>query len=70
MPDFAIFKTPDYDYLRRSHIVEPLTRFAPLDRVVILNKTNFGDIGVIEGTDGDLYTLRILERSQTLAEKV
>lgn len=70
VPDFVIFKTPEYDYLRKSVNIDPLTRFVPFDRVIILNKANFGDIGVIEGTEGDNYTLRILERSQALAEKI
>lgn len=70
VPDFAIFKTPEYDYLRKSKEVDQLKRFLPFDRVMILNRANFGDIGVIEGVEGDKYTLRILERSQVLTEKI
>lgn len=37
-----------------------MKRFGPFDRVLILNKANFGDIGVIEGVEGNEYAVRIV----------
>ena len=48
MPDFALFKAPNYDYIQKTRKYEQKELYKLKERVVILSQKYFGCVGTIE----------------------
>ncbi len=48
VPDFALFKAPNYDYIRKTKQIESKSQYKLKERVVILSQKYFGCVGTIE----------------------
>lgn len=48
VPDFALFKAPNYDYLKKTQKYEYKDLFQLKERVVVLTSKYFGCTGTIE----------------------
>jgi hypothetical protein len=47
VPDFALFKAPNYDYIQKTKKFENKELYKPKERVVVLAQKYFGCIGIV-----------------------
>lgn len=48
VPDFAVFKAPNYDYIQKTKKYELKELYKLKERVVILSQKYFGCVGTVE----------------------
>ena len=61
VPDFALFKAPNYDYLPKVQMVEPKQRYTLRERVAVLSGQYFGCKGWVEELGEKNVKVRLTE---------
>jgi transcription antitermination factor NusG len=61
VPDFALSKAPNYDYLPRTQQFEPKSLYQVGERVAVLNGQYFGCRGTVEALEDKTLRVRLQE---------
>lgn len=69
-PDYVVFPVPDYDYIKKTRPYVPEDWPQVGEKVVSLRKDSFGWLGVVEAVANPNVTIRVVEKSHTLEERV
>lgn len=47
VPDFALFKAPNYEYIHKTRKYEHKELYKPKERVIVLTQKFFGCVGIV-----------------------